>query len=319
MILSDLLIPKNLPNQIQKDLLGKNFTFKIHNQLKIILYERLRNPWGEDVSWKGNWNSTSTSWDKISDELKTSLKYKENDGQFYMSFKDFCSNFDDVQLVHVNLNAFDTVSNEQYKFKLQQFNGEWIPGKNSGGCGNGDITAYWTNPQYDFSLKLENNIDDKVSIIVSLMQTEQTRKRAETNGQYIESNEALYFSIYSITDPTSNNRRDSNKFLSNGLEEVASSGLYLYQREVCRRFDLPAGDYVIIPSLFEKDKRMKFVLRVFMESTLADLQINELNKNARLKPKITNIIPEQQEQPIIALEQPLKIQEQTITEEVIKK
>lgn len=204
-----------------------------------------------------------------------------------MSFKDFCTNFDDVQFVHVNLNAFTTVSNDtQYKFNLQQFNGEWIPGKNSGGCGNDDMAAYWTNPQYNFSLKLDENIGDQVTIIVSLMQTEQTRLRAESDGSYESSNEGIFFKIYNVVNPNHDNSKDGKKYLSKDLQELVSSDMYLYQREVCKRFDLPAGDYVLIPSLFVKDKRMKFIVRVFIETGIDDIQINELNKNFRLKPKI---------------------------------
>jgi len=46
---------------------------------------------------------------------------------------------------------------------------------------------------------------------------------------------------------------------------VGTNGAYLYQREVTKRFELPPGTYVIIPSLHKKNKRMKFVLRVYVE------------------------------------------------------
>ena len=64
---------------------------------------------------------------------------------------------------------------------------------------------------------------------------------------------------------------------------------YEHEKEVSKRFDLPPGDYVIIPSLFEKDKPMQFVLRLFMESSnhlstdksgiAAQLEASEVNNN----------------------------------------
>ena len=97
---------------------------------------RIRNPWGQDDSWNGKWSSESKSWDDVTDELKANLKYNESEGNFYISYDDFCKNFDDVQFVHVNMNAFyDSTepSNLEFNWKLNQIIGEWIPGKNSGG------------------------------------------------------------------------------------------------------------------------------------------------------------------------------------------
>ena len=69
------------------------------------------------------------------------------------------------------------------------------------GAGNYyDQEAYWLNPQYFLNLSLRNKQDSKVAVIVSLMQTEQVRKRSETDGTYENSNEGISFSIYSIND-----------------------------------------------------------------------------------------------------------------------
>jgi hypothetical protein len=46
---------------------------------------RLRNPWGNDVEWKGSWNDNSKEWDQVSEETKKALDYtKQPDGEFWM-------------------------------------------------------------------------------------------------------------------------------------------------------------------------------------------------------------------------------------------
>lgn len=61
---------------------------------------------------------------------------------------------------------------------------------------------------------------------------------------------------------------------------MGASGPYLQQREVTRRFEFPPGAYVIIPSLLKKNKRMKFILRVYIEGALMDE-----NKDSKRKKK----------------------------------
>lgn len=95
----------------------------------------MRNPWGEDVSYKGNWSDTSNTWNNVSDELQKALNCFEKDGQFYISFKDFRLNFDEVQFVHTNMNAmYDEASTENGTWQAEQLQGEWIVGQNAGGA-----------------------------------------------------------------------------------------------------------------------------------------------------------------------------------------
>lgn len=46
---------------------------------------------------------------------------------------------------------------------------------------------------------------------------------------------------------------------------VARSDTYINLREVSKRFHLPLGDYLIVPSTFEPFKDGEFCLRVFSE------------------------------------------------------
>jgi hypothetical protein len=127
-------------------------------------------------------------------------------------------------------------------------------------------------------------------MVVSLLQTEQAQKRLETDGSYQNSNEAIYFSIYKVINPKDDNKSSNKKYLDKDLREVANSDTYFYQREVSKRFELPADEYVIIPSLFKMNVKMKFVLRMYIETSLADVKVTELNKNFKKKPQIQGVI-----------------------------
>lgn len=59
----------------------------------------IRNPWG-NFEWDGDWSDRSKLWTKdIQDIIKPSLD--EKDGSFWMSFNDFISNFDSLDVCRI--------------------------------------------------------------------------------------------------------------------------------------------------------------------------------------------------------------------------
>lgn len=60
---------------------------------------KLRNPWGES-EWKGDWSDHSSLW---TEELKKICGWVDaDDGDFFMTFEDFCKYFTDVQICRVH-------------------------------------------------------------------------------------------------------------------------------------------------------------------------------------------------------------------------
>ena len=55
------------------------------------------------------------------------------------------------------------------------------------------------------------------------------------------------------------------KFYASQLEQVACSGGYTDDARITKRFRLPAGTYIIIPSTYDKDMAGKFLIRLFTE------------------------------------------------------
>ena len=81
-----------------------------------------------------------------------------------------------------------------------------------------------------------NNVDNLVSMIVSLIQTEQTRNRGENQGTYENSLEPINFMIYKVKDSALDKFGTSKKFVKKELEQVFSKTTYLAQREVSNRY-----------------------------------------------------------------------------------
>ena len=97
----------------------------------------MRNPWGQRNSYSGPWSPRTPEWNKVSDNVKKELNYTDDgDGNFFISYEDFLKQFDDVDFVHVDLNAFystDSDYNNTFKWINKTFVGSWVKGKNAGG------------------------------------------------------------------------------------------------------------------------------------------------------------------------------------------
>jgi hypothetical protein len=157
-----------------------------------------------------------------------------------MSFSDFYSIFDEIQFVHIDLSAFfynKDLALQECSWETILFDGAWISGKNAGGSGNIDCDHFWNNPQYVIHLTNESIKENEISIIVSLIQTEQTRKRLESDGKYQSSNEAISFRLYKVLKKPCCN----SKYKKNDLKEIGDMGAYVKQREFSKKFTLLPG------------------------------------------------------------------------------
>lgn len=60
---------------------------------------KVRNPWG-NFEWKGDWSDTSPLW---TPEMRHELspEFDQNDGTFYISYKDFLEHFAGINICKV--------------------------------------------------------------------------------------------------------------------------------------------------------------------------------------------------------------------------
>nr|XP_055073642.1 calpain-2 catalytic subunit-like [Misgurnus anguillicaudatus] len=235
---------------------------------------RIRNPWGQ-VEWTGPWSDGSSEWNNISDSDRERLCCKAEDGEFWMSFSDFLSNYSRVEICNLTPDALsdDTIN----KWALSKFDGNWRRGSTAGGCRNYPA-SFWMNPQ--FLIKLEEQDDDPTdnetgcSFVVGLIQ--KNRRKMRKMGEDMHT---VGFAIYEVPPEYVGQRNvhlDRNFFVRNA--SAARSETFVNLREVCSRFCLPPGEYLIVPSTFEPNMDGDFCVRVFSEKQAEFQQLDDPNE-----------------------------------------
>jgi calpain, invertebrate len=100
------------------------------------------------------------------------------------------------------------------------------------------------------------------TMVVSLMQKDTRVKRSQNWGEPAE--EFIQFRVFKVKDGVEDDGT-ALKYYSSELDRVGTSGNYINKREVTKRFRVPPGDYVIMPSTYDENHECKFLLRVFTE------------------------------------------------------
>ncbi|XP_052631043.1 calpain-1 catalytic subunit [Harpia harpyja] len=225
---------------------------------------RMRNPWGE-VEWTGPWSDNSSEWNAVEPSLRQQLMVKMEDGEFWMSFRDFLREFTRLEICNLTPDALQ--SRKFRKWNTRLYDGTWRRGSTAGGCRNYPAT-FWINPQ--FKIQLEEVDDERdedggrepgCSFLLALMQKHRRRER-----RYGKDMETIGFAVYEVPPEyvgKSGVHLKRDFFLANASR--ARSEQFINLREVSTRFRLPPGEYIVVPSTFEPNKEGDFVLRVFSE------------------------------------------------------
>jgi len=239
---------------VTKVVKAKIETPRVSGEIPLI---RVRNPWGNEVEWNGAWSDGSPEWGYVPDEEKEYLGINfENDGEFWMSFKDFLKYFDQLEITNLTPDALD--SHNAFKWAVSSFSGAWIAGETAGGCRN-SLSTFAMNPQFLISLEDpdENDNENKCTVIINLMQ--KGRRAMRDEGQDLLS---IGFCVYALKDAEP--ARCTTDFFTYNAS-CARSKSFINLREVSGRFKLPPGNYMIVPSSFKPDEEGEFILRVFTE------------------------------------------------------
>uniref|UniRef100_A0A8C2HT43 calpain-2 n=1 Tax=Cyprinus carpio TaxID=7962 RepID=A0A8C2HT43_CYPCA len=212
---------------------------------------RMRNPWGQ-VEWTGAWSDSGTDLEMIRPNASA------EDGEFWMSFSDFLSHYSRIEICTLTP---DAITSDSIKYwAVSNHDGTWRRGSTAGGCRNNPYT-FWMNPQYVIKLNEEDDDpgDNEVgcSFVVGLIQ--KNRRRLRKDGEDMHT---IGFAIYEFHGQR-NVHLDKNFFLTHA--QKARSETFINLREVCTRFKLPPGEYLVVPSTFEANKDGDFCLRVFSE------------------------------------------------------
>ena len=72
---------------------------------------------------------------------------KDDDGEFYMSFRDFLLYFGELEICHLTPESV-SIEDANKQFEVFSWHSEWRRGVTAGGCGNdGGKRSFATNPQ----------------------------------------------------------------------------------------------------------------------------------------------------------------------------
>nr|XP_026484142.1 calpain-A-like [Vanessa tameamea] len=236
--------------------------FKKRGRADKIPLLRLRNPWGNEDEWNGAWSDKSPEWQFIpkSEREELGLTFSD-DGEFWMSFEDFVSNFDRVEICNLNPDSFNLEECPEgctKKWEMSVFEGKWIKDISAGGCSQYPDT-FWKNPRYTVTLKDPDTDDDmnECTIIVSLMQKNRRSQLHQGLGLL-----AIGFDIYRLPDHE-NVPLQFNSIIYENC--VGCTENFNHEREVSQRYKLEPGSYVIVPSTYSPNLEAEFLLRVFSE------------------------------------------------------
>ncbi|XP_055791433.1 calpain-1 catalytic subunit isoform X2 [Salvelinus fontinalis] len=229
---------------------------------------RIRNPWGE-MEWTGAWSDNSREWAGVDPSVRARLYNRSEDGEFWMSFRDFLREFSRLEICNLTADALQ--ASQVKKWSSALYPGEWRRGSTAGGCRNYPAT-FWLNPQFKVALQHpDTDGQSGCSFLVALMQKDRRRQRREGKDM-----ETIGFTIYEVPEEFTGQagvhlKRDF--FLTHGSS--ARSELFINLREVSTRFCLPQGEYIVIPSTFEPQKDGDFVLRVFSEKPADSQELDD--------------------------------------------
>ncbi|PIO05061.1 hypothetical protein AB205_0210090, partial [Aquarana catesbeiana] len=222
-----------------------------HNGRKIPLIQ-LRNPWGQ-VEWNGLWSDNSPMWSLLDNSLKDKLHVKREDGDFWMQMDDFMRHFDTLEICNLTPDSADSDTPKPWKDSC--FDGKWVRGHNAGGCRNHQGT-FWSNPQFLVTLEGEDETHPH-TILASLMQKDRRKGRAVGRDFLV-----IGFEIYKFGQMTKVSQRVNT--VSNLIPMVLTP--YIAKRDLTGRYNLPPGQYLIIPTTFMPHEEASFNLRVFTET-----------------------------------------------------
>ncbi|TUP17201.1 Calpain-5 [Bagarius yarrelli] len=208
---------------------------------------RMRNPWGKH-EWNGAWSDSSEEWKTVGEAERDHLGITViDDGEFWMSFDDWCQNFTDIDVCRL-INTSEMNGKETWH-ETVHFGG-WTTHLNplkhrSGGCINHMLT-FLQNPQYALDIS-----QDEEKLLLSLQQRNMKIHRGE--------NLFIGFSIFKVE---LNRKYRMHDIIT---QQHIGTSKYINARSVVMRKVLSKGRYVIIPTTFSPGTQGEFMLRVYTD------------------------------------------------------
>ncbi|KAK2878553.1 hypothetical protein Q8A67_019344 [Cirrhinus molitorella] len=222
------------------------------NPVKLV---RLLNPWGRK-EWTGDWSDKSPLWNTVSGKDNKKCHEDLDNGEFWMSVKDFNKFFKSLDICCLSPDFLDRSSG--FNWKSQRSIGEWT--ESTAGGSMKDLDTFWKNPQFRLMIEELNEAcphKDAENTVVSLIQNHKKRHRKDQKHYNIG------FYVFEMKcDPVKiePGKGEQGKAFDR-TKPVAES--FAYQREVMKFFRLEPGEYLIVPCTENPGETSSFVLSIF--------------------------------------------------------
>eukprot|EP00656_Telonema_subtile_P000300 TRINITY_DN1014_c0_g1_i6.p1 TRINITY_DN1014_c0_g1~~TRINITY_DN1014_c0_g1_i6.p1 ORF type:complete len:479 (+),score=91.30 TRINITY_DN1014_c0_g1_i6:1132-2568(+) len=196
----------------------------------------LRNPWGKDGEFTGDWSDSSDRWTQTMQDLTNYNPKGREDGEFVMAFKDLQKYFTHFELTHL-------YSDSSFRSLIRS---SWI-GNTAAGCGNVGKTnrqdLYLNNPQ--FLLEVPPPPEEGMPCNLQFCAEQEDIVWTKTDDEFFQ----IQLRLFAIQpDEISYGRLE-------GFREdqcIETTGLHIPLRSVSLTVpNLAAGKYILIASTFE--------------------------------------------------------------------
>lgn len=212
--------------------------FNLFNREKIDMI-RLRNPWGGS-EWKGPFSDGSPEWNKIakSDRDRIGLTF-DDDGEFWMTFDDFCRHFINIAICHTINTSIVSLSKRWHESIVHS---EWSPtlGR-AGGCINNKETVL-NNPQILFDITED---DEPMMQLIQKSNRKPNEERMTIGFTILKVEENRLYRVHVLPST------------------VIASSVYRNSRSIFLRKTLTKGRYIVVICTFEPGLSGQFMYRIY--------------------------------------------------------
>ncbi|KAM9489442.1 calpain-1 catalytic subunit-like [Clarias gariepinus] len=218
---------------------------------------RLLNPWGHK-EWNGDWSDRSPLWGSVHKEERTRLLDSKDNGEFWMSIKDFCISFANVEICCLSPAFLDGSSPESWI--TARYEGQWD--EKTGGGSMERTQSFWTNPQYRVKIPaIETHDGDGqgFNLLVSLMQKPNNRHRRHVHNEHIG------FSVFVVSVSPQELKAQKvfpAQFFSSSAPVARSKGVS-DSRQVEEFLRLKPGYYLIVPFTYKPNTPASFLITLY--------------------------------------------------------
>lgn len=256
---------------------------------------RLRNPWGDEMEWRGAWSDNSEEWGLVSAEERRRLEVTSaGDGEFWMTYEEFKKRFDELYITSLNPQSLEDSARQRLytlaevtqevllypdkvkagyqgskKWEEVNYDGSWIRNATAGGPPQGGcLDLFSNNPQYllhlteaDDALEVEDEAEerqreDKGTCSVVISLSQKNRRANKLELLIVG------LMVYEVEEKRSRSPLSPLWFQRH---RPLNKAIFKKTRTITFRLQLHPGHYVLVPCTAFPNMEGDFLLRVFCE------------------------------------------------------